>query len=436
MSFEKASAHLDALGVDAMKSMSPAMHRIEALCQALNNPERDVPAIHVAGTNGKTSTARIASSLLAAAGLAVGTYTSPHLQTVRERISLNGEPISKEDFGDSFEHLRPYLEVVERDLGEKLSYFEVLTAMFFLWAAETPVDAIVVEVGLGGRWDATNVLPSSVGVLTNVGLDHTALLGGDRVTIAKEKVGIVKPASPLVTGERSPDILSVVHDEADAQQAEVVALGRDFSLTENTVAVGGRYVSIVTTSGNYEDLYLPLHGHHQGVNSAVALQAVTKFTAEPFSAELVTEGFVKVEVPGRLETIRVEDREATVILDVAHNPDGMSALVTSLIEAFAFDRVVFVVGILADKDHKGMLSEITRVPAYLIATEARSVRSVGADELKRSAEEVGLECVVQPEVAAAVEAGLRAAAPGDLLCITGSHYVVGEARTTLLGPPA
>ncbi|MDQ3878245.1 MAG: Mur ligase family protein [Actinomycetota bacterium] len=189
MGYEEAHAYLESLGIDAMKSMRPSMERIEAICDLMNHPEREAPAIHITGTNGKTSTARLAASLLVATGLRVGTYTSPHLQTMRERISLNGEPIDKDTFGDVFDHIKPYIEVVEQQVGSRLSYFEALTAMFFLWAADAPVDAMVVEVGLGGSWDATNVVPGRVACVTNVGLDHTGLFGGDGGTLAKCSCG-------------------------------------------------------------------------------------------------------------------------------------------------------------------------------------------------------------------------------------------------------
>lgn len=434
MSYQTAAAHLDALGVDAMKSLKPSLHRIEALCGALNHPEKSVPAIHVAGTNGKTSTARIASSLLAASGLSVGTYTSPHLQSVRERIALNGEPIDEGPFGDAFDHLSPYLELVEEELGERLSYFEVLTGMFFLWAADTPVDAVVVEVGLGGRWDATNVLPSSTAILTNVTIDHASLLGVDRPTIAREKVGIVKDGAAVVTGERSPEILAILQEEASRKGAQVKAIDRDFRLVDNRVAVGGRYVSVWSGDAEHEHLYLPLHGAHQGVNASVALEAVSTFTALPFSHELIAEGFAKTVVPGRLETVRLEERGATIVLDVAHNPDGASALVSSMNEAFAFERVVFVVGILADKDHAGMLAEFARIPCVLVTTAADSVRSMDPQVLANEAKELGLEATAVLGVIPAIERALSEATTGDLICITGSHYVVGEARTHLLAP--
>jgi dihydrofolate synthase/folylpolyglutamate synthase len=431
--YEEAVAYLDDLGIDAMKRLKPNTARIEALCDILNHPEGEVPAIHVTGTNGKTSTARIASSLLTAADLSVATYTSPHLVSVRERLTLAGEPISEHAFGELFDHVMPYVRHVEGRLGERITYFELLTAMFFLWAAETPVDAIVVEVGLGGRWDATNVLPASTAVITQVALDHTANLGSDRPTIAREKAGIIKPDGDVITAERSPEILAVIADEAARAEGRVLVLDRDFELLENQVAFGGRYMSIRTSATTYEGLFLPLHGAHQGVNAATALEAVTRYIpARILDQAVVAAGMSAVEVPGRLETIRSDEVAVPIILDVAHNPDGMSALVTSLLEAFAFDRVVFVVGILGDKDHHGMIAEMARVPCRLIVTQPRSGRSISIDDLRSSAEQFDLDCEVVDDVSDAVKHALAGVAEGDLVCVTGSHYVVGEARPVLL----
>jgi dihydrofolate synthase/folylpolyglutamate synthase len=436
LGFEDAVAYLDALGIDAMKAMAPSLHRIEALCAALDHPEAKAPAIHITGTNGKTSTARIATALLSAAGLKVGTYTSPHLQDVRERLALNGTPISAHDFGEVFDHIRPFIDQVERDLGETLTYFEVLTGMFFLWAAESPVDAMVVEVGLGGRWDATNVLPHApVAVVTQIGLDHTGLLGSERETIAKEKAGIVKPGAVVVTAERTPSVLEVIAGEAGAVGADLALLGRDYDLVDNVVAVGGRLLTVRTSAATYEDLFLPLHGRHQGYNAAVALEAVTRFLpAQRLAHELVAEGLAQASVPGRLEVVRHgTDAEPPVILDVAHNPDGVSALVSSLVEAFAFDRATVVLGILGDKDHVGMLAELARIPCELVLTEPKSVRSIPLAELAAAADRAGLAHEVVPEVTAAVDAAIARALPGGLVLVTGSHYVVGDARTHL-GP--
>ncbi|MFN2587020.1 MAG: folylpolyglutamate synthase/dihydrofolate synthase family protein [Actinomycetota bacterium] len=427
MTYADATAHLDALGIDAMKSLAPSLHRIEALCDALDNPQLQIPAIHVTGTNGKTSTGRIASSLLAATGLSVGTYTSPHLQSVRERIALNGEPIDEDAFGEVFAHLAPYLDSVETRLGERLTFFEVMTAMFFLWAVEAPVDAVVVEVGLGGRWDATNIVPAAVAVLTNVGLDHTALLGTDRATIAREKAGIIKHDSYVVTAERDPAIVELVAVEADGMLAPVAALGRDFRIKQNSAALGGRFLWIETSARMYDSLFLPLHGAHQGVNAATALEAVTRFLpGQVLGEEVVARGLAETKAPGRMETVD------GVLLDVAHNPDGVSALAGALAEAFDFRDGVFVVGILADKDYRGMLRELARISPRMVFTRAASARSVDPQELLSVAAELGLEdCAVAGDVAEAIGAA-RELARGALVCVTGSHYVVGEARDHLL----
>jgi dihydrofolate synthase/folylpolyglutamate synthase len=426
--YEEAEAYLEALGVDAMKKMAPSLDRIEALCAALDHPERQLQAIHITGTNGKTSTARIATSLLAATGLSVGTYTSPHLQSVRERIAHSGEPISKTEFGDAFDHLLPYVAHVEDELGERLSYFEVLTGLFFLWAAETPVDVAVVEVGLGGRWDATNVLDAPVAIITNIGLDHTALLGETKESIAAEKIGIVKPGSTLVTGERLPSMLRIFEETTTEWDATMSVLGRDFEETDNRIAFGGRYLGVRTSAQSYDELFLPLHGSHQGVNAALALEAVTRFLpAQELGHDVVMEGLSKTIAPGRIETFRTEG-EPLVVLDVAHNPEGMSAFVSSLVEAFAFDRAIVVLGVLADKDYRGMLAELARMPATLVLAEPRSVRAVPVTELHDAAADFGLDSVVVEDVADAVKSARASAGPGDIVVVTGSHYVVGEAR--------
>ncbi|MBA2312238.1 MAG: bifunctional folylpolyglutamate synthase/dihydrofolate synthase [Actinobacteria bacterium] len=431
MGFKEAEAFLDALGVDAMKLMRPSTARIEAMVEALDHPERAVPAIHITGTNGKSSTARIATSLLTATGLKVGTYTSPHLESVRERIALDGESVGEEDFGEVFDHLHKYLEFVQDDLGQQLTYFEVLTAMFYLWAADN-VDAMVVEVGLGGRWDATNVIDAPVSVITNISLDHTSLMGSSREGIALEKAGIISANGVVVTAERTLDAFGVIAGEANARGATVSAIDRDFSATDNRVALGGRYLSVETSGTSYRGMFLPLHGSHQGVNAATAVDAVAHFLgARPLSDEVVRDGLAAVRAPGRIEVVRPPEAAAPVVLDVAHNPDGMSALISSLVEAFAFDHVRFVVGILADKDYRGMLSELARIPCSLTVTRPANVRSIPVTELAAAAGELGLEFAVVEDVAGAVDSVVSAVAASELVCVTGSHYVVGEARAHL-----
>ena len=431
MSYAEAVAYLDALGVDAMKDVTPTLDRVRALCDLLNNPERAVPAIHVTGTNGKSSVARIATSVLGAVGLSVGTFTSPHLQDVRERISHNGEPVTEEAFGAVFDQIKPYLEVVEGKTGEKLTYFELLTAMFYLWAADQPVDVAVVEVGLGGRWDATNVVDAPVAAITNIGLDHTEFMGNDRRKIASEKAGIIKPNATVVTGERDPEILKIIGDTATDIEAEVLVADRDFGVIENKVALGGRYLTMRTTVREYDGLFLPLHGSHQGTNAAIALQAVVSFLpSQEIAEDVVNEGFAAVRAPGRLETVTVEGK-APIVLDVAHNPDGASAMVKALVETFAFERVTFVLGVLREKDHAGILRELARVPAMLVLTEPPSGRALPVAELSATADELGIENEIAGGVPDAIATALDIAAPSDLVCITGSHYIVGEARTYL-----
>ena len=430
MGFAEAKTHLEALGIDAMKSMAPSLHRVETLLDVLDNPQKKIPAIHITGTNGKTSVARIATSLLVAAGLKVGTYTSPHLISMNERISLNGQPITEEAFGETFDHLLPYLKVVEDRLDERLTYFEIMTALFFLWAVEAPVEALVVEVGLGGRWDATNVMQAPVCVITNIGLDHTEILG-DRPSIAKEKSGIIGPDSVVVTAERDPEMLAII-SAAAGDPGDVSVLSRDFEVIENKVALGGRYLSVSGRGRTYEGMFLALHGAHQGVNAATALQAVMSFLPSAgFDRSVVAEGLASVTSPGRLETIKTESAVPTV-LDVAHNPDGISALVFSLSEAFAFERVVFVMGTLRDKDFKGMIAELTRIPSAIVLTEPRTERAAPVELLESAASELGSPVATAPSVEEALALAFSEAGERDLVCVTGSHYVVGEARGHLL----
>ena len=433
MSYEEAVSYLDALGVDAMKDVTPTLDRVQALCDTLNNPEKSVPTIHISGTNGKSSVARMATSLLGAVGLSVGTYTSPHLQVVRERIARNGEPISEEEFGSVFAHIRPYIDVVEQQIGEKLTYFETLTAMFYLWASEAPVDAAVVEVGLGGLWDATNVVDAPVAAITNIGLDHMEFLGSDRREIAREKSGIIKDGAVVVVGERDPEILAVIRDASDAHEATMLVADRDFGVIENTIALGGRYLTIRTSTRDYDELFLPLHGAHQGTNAAIALQSVVSFLpAHELADDVVIQGFSETHIAGRMETVPVEGH-GPVILDVAHNPDGASALITALAETFAFEKIVFVFGVLKEKDHIGILRELARVQCILVITEPPSGRALDANTLAQDATDLGLENQIAGSAADAVRVALELAGPDDLVCITGSHYVVGEARAHLNG---
>jgi dihydrofolate synthase/folylpolyglutamate synthase len=437
MGFLEAQTHLDALGIDAMKSLKPTLHRIEAVCEAMDHPERSAPAIHITGTNGKSSVARMSAVLLEAAGLKVGVFTSPHLESITERIALGADRISEAEFGEVFDRTRPYIEVVERDLGEKLSYFETLVAMFFLWCADAPVDAMVVEVGLGGRWDATNVVDGAIAAVTNVSLDHTAMLGDTKETIAREKAGIIKSGSTLITGERFPNILEIFTTEAERVGASISVMGRDFEIEDDRLALGGRYLDLRSSRAEYRELYLPVHGRHQAENAVLALEAVTRFLpANDLGDELVREAFAAVSIPGRLEIVRAASEDSpAVVMDVAHNPEGMSALVDGLLDAFAFEQATVVIGVLTDKDHLGMMTELCRMPCRLIVTTPSNERATPTQQLLDEAKTVGLEAEVVSDVGAALEVAIRETSASDLVCVTGSHYVVGEARSSLAGTP-
>lgn len=431
--WSRATEHLDSLGIDAMKTLSPSLGRINALLDALDRPEKSLQGIHIAGTNGKSSTARIASSLLVAAGLSVGTFTSPHLSSVRERITLNGEPLSEAAFGAVFEQIRPYIDFVEEGLGEKLSYFELLTGMFFLWAAEQPVDVAVVETGLGGTWDATNVFQSDVAVITNIGLDHMQLLGHDRMSIATEKVGIVKPGSVAVIAERLPDIQSFLSERSVDVGAAVSLVGRDFETIEDRVAYGGRYLSLRTHKRDHHGLFLPLHGSHQARNASAALEAVTRLlAAQDLDDELVAAGFEMVRAPGRMETIPVSKAGVPLVLDVAHNPEGMSSLVNSLAEAFPFERVLAVVGFLQDKEHLGMLSELGRLPIQMFLARPDDERGLDPSSYADEARGIDPNVSFFASPVEAIDAALADATSTDLVLVTGSHYVVGAVRDHLV----
>ncbi len=433
MATPRAISYLDRLGIDAMKSRRPSLHRMEAICAALDHPERTIPAIHVGGTNGKSSIARIASSVLDAAGLKVGTYTSPHLSTVRERLALAGEPLGDDTFQEVFEHLWPYLKRVEEQVGESLTYFEVVTAMYLLWAAEQPVDVSVVEVGLGGAWDATNVVNAPVGVVSNVGLDHTELLGSDRETIAREKAGIAKAGAVVVTAERTPSVLDVISEVVERAGASLSLIDRDFEVLEDRPAVGGRYISVKTSADEYRDVLLSLYGRHQALNAAVALEAVARFLpAKPLEQSIIEEALVSTKVPGRLEVLQPRDDEApAVVLDVAHNPDGASALVKALADTLPFARAVFVVGLVGDKDYEGIISELTRVPCLLVLTQPPGERALPVARLEEVVKRGGISHVTEPDVRKAVMVALSEATAEDVVCITGSHYVVGDVRASL-----
>jgi dihydrofolate synthase/folylpolyglutamate synthase len=406
---------------------APSLERIGALTDAMGAPQSAFPAIHVTGTNGKGSTTRMAAALLGESGLRTGSYTSPHLERLNERLAIAGEPISDDDLAEQLEALRGLEEFLE----VRPTWFELVTAAAFRWFADEAVDACVVEVGLGGRFDATNVLDAAVSVVTNVELDHTEILGGTRAQIAAEKAGIIKPGGVVVCGETDDALAAVFEAEARAVgAASVWRLGPDFGASNIRIAVGGRACDLSTPAGRYEDIFLPLRGAHQCVNAAVALASAQAFLGDVIADDLVREAFAGVTVPGRLEVL---GRRPFVVLDGAHNPVGARATRDALAEDFeSARRIVVVMGCLKRRDPAALLGELRDERlATVVACTPPSPRAMPGAELADAASLLGIDAEDGGDVTEAVERALELTGEDDLLLVTGSLYVVGAARTAL-----
>lgn len=420
--------------------MLPDLTRMRLLVDLLGNPQAAFPSIHLTGTNGKTSTARMIDSLLRAFGLRPGRYTSPHLESVTERISIDGHPASIEAFARAYDEVAPLAELVDAQSAERVTFFEILTAMAFSAFADAPVDIGVIEVGMGGSWDATNVIDSAVQVVTPISLDHREL--GDTVAkIAEEKSGILRPDAVAILGAQDAPAAAVLLQKAADLGTSVAREGMEFGVASRAIALGGQLLGLRGLGGDYDELFLPLHGGHQARNAGYALAAVEAFLGAgegaPLDIEAVRAGFAAVESPGRLETVR---SSPTIILDGAHNPAGAQALATALTEEFSFDRLIGVVGILRDKDVVAVLAALEPVLAAVVVTENGSARGLPVDELAAEAVEVfGSDRVdVEPRLDDALDAAVRLAEEegplgGSGVIVTGSLVTVGEARRLLRG---
>lgn len=422
--------------------MEPSLDRIRALCELLADPQHAAPVIHLTGTNGKSSTARMIDALLRARGLRTGRYTSPHVESMRERICIDGEPLTEEAFVEVFGEVAPYAEVVERTAQHPVSFFELITAMAFAAFADAPVDVVILEVGLGGAWDATNVADAQVAVVNPVSIDHSHLLGATVEEIAEEKAGIIKPGTFGVFAQQSVEVAELLLRRAVEVEAIVAREGVEFGVADRSVAVGGQLVSLKGLSGEYDDLFLPLHGVHQAHNAACAIAAVEAFTGGgALDVEIVREAFGQTDSPARLEVVR---RSPTVLLDSAHNPHGARAAAEGVQEAFALSPLVGVLGVMADKDVEGLLDAFEPVLATVVCTQNSTDRSMPAESLAELARGVfGADRVqVAPRLDEAIDRAIGLAEEGGTLVeavgsggvlVTGSVVTAGEARTLLTG---
>lgn len=422
----------------------PTNERMQALVELLGDPQRSFRAIHLTGTNGKTSTARMVDELLRGFGLRVGRYTSPHLASVTERIVVDGEPITDRTFVEGYNEIKPYIDLVDQRFPVPLSFFEIVTALAYSVFADTPVDVAVVEVGMGGAWDNTNVIDAEIAVVTPIGLDHTQYLGETIAQIAVEKAGIIKPEAVAILAAQPPEAAAELIRRATEVQAAVAREGLEFGVIERRIAVGGQFLTLQGLGGVYDELFLPLHGAHQAQNAACALAAVEALFGAgaqggAIDLETVRGAFASVRSPGRLEPIR---SAPTILLDAAHNPAGLKAALEAVAEAFQFRRLVAVVAVLADKDVNGMLELLEPAVDELVVTENAAERALPADDLAALAVPLfGADRVsVEPRLDDAVETAVRLAEDtgdevlsGTGVLVTGSVVTVGEARALLGG---
>lgn len=420
--------------------IEPSLDQIARVMDLLGDPQHAFPVIHITGTNGKTSTARLIESLLRSLGLRTGRFTSPHLHDLRERISLDGRPIGAEGFLAAYDSVVPFLEIVDAQdhaAGRpRMNYFQALVAVGYAAFADAPVDVAVVEVGLGGTWDATNIADGQVAVITPVAIDHTRLLGSTEAQIAVEKAGIVKPGAIAVVGVQQPDVTEVIVERGHEVGARIAFEGNEFGVLAREVALGGQQVSIRGLAGDYRDLFLNLHGAHQAHNAAIALAAVEAFLGggeQPLDADVVREAFAEVTSPGRLEIVR---RSPTVLVDAAHNPAGAQALATALAEEFTFTRLIGLIAVLGDKDATGILEPLEPVLDEIVLTRSTSPRAMRPDRLGALAAEIFGEhrVTVIDDLPMALDRAAELAdeaGPGAGVVATGSVTTAADVRLLL-----
>jgi len=418
--------------------IAPTLERIAALTDILGSPQLTYPTIHVGGTNGKTSTSRMIDSMLFEMGLRTGRFTSPHLESYLERISINGQPINAAELIFSYNDISPYLDLMDSKFENPISFFEAITALAFAAFAEHPIDVGVIEVGMGGEWDATNVVQAGVSVITPIGLDHTEYLGSTLTEIAQTKGGILKPGGFGVFARQESEAAIELLRKAAEVGIDVAREGIEYSLANRAVAVGGQLISISGLNESYDDIFLPLHGKHQATNAATALVAVEAFFGDTaLDHDAVRAGFAAVTSPGRCEVVH---RDPTILLDAAHNPHGAKALAETIANEFTFDEVIGVVAAFGDKDVRGILLELEPVMNEIIVTANSSPRAMKLSDLEKVAIEIfGKDRVAAIEtLAAAIDQAIKDAKrplsdDSVGILITGSVITVGESRAIING---
>lgn len=417
--------------------IEPSLDRISHLMTLLGDPQLAYPVIHVTGTNGKTSTSRMIESLLREMGLNTGLVTSPHLHHITERIRFNGEPITAERFVDTYDEIEPFLALVDTESlasgGPAMSYFEVLTGMAFAAFADAPVDVAIVEVGMGGTWDATNVVQPVVSVVTPIGLDHSEYLGDTIESVANEKSGIIKSGCVAILAPQVPSAAEILLARAAQVDATVARQGVEFSVRDRQLAVGGQVLTLDGLNGTYEQVLLPLFGQHQAANASLALTAVEAFFGgtNQLNENSVRLGFANATSPGRLEVVK---RSPTVIVDAAHNPHGANVLAIALQESFTFEHIIGVISVMADKDVQGVLEALEPVFAEVVVTTNGAARAMKVEQIKELAQQVyGDNRVhVANQLSEAIDKGIEladnAGASGVGVVITGSVVTAAKAR--------
>jgi dihydrofolate synthase/folylpolyglutamate synthase len=426
MRFEEAVARLDRRQPEHMPE--PSLDRIRAICELLDDPQRTYPTIHVTGTNGKSTIARAAAALSCEHGVATGLFTSPHLMTVRERLSVCGRDISEEDFAEEWAHLEPFLDVVDaRGIGRS-TYFEVVTALAFLWFADKPVGLGVFEVGMGGSWDATNLVAGDVAVIGEVGLDHPEL-GSTVQEVATEKAGIVKGGKTVVVRQQPhEDALKVIEARANDVEATILLEGRDWEVTVRIPGVGGQGLRVRGVHATYDELFLPMFGEYAARNAAAALVAVESVFEHRLEGDTVRAALGRLRIQGRLE---VAGRSPAIVLDGAHNPAGALALARALGESFTWSRLHLVLAVSSNKDVDGIVTALVPLADACYAARNQSVRSLPAEQVAERIAAGGGRVADLGTVEEALAAARDAAAPGDLILVTGSLYTVADAHRAL-----